>query len=282
MRKRLCLIHANCQAEPLITLLSGHPEFFRDYEIRYFANYLNQVPSDEELSRASLLLYQWLEESRWGEGASERLLARKGARCRAVCLPNFLFKGYWPFFSTQSSMDYGDLLLDQLIAKGLDRREIVHLYLHVDLGRYHDLGEMFAATMAREREKEEKWDIKAVGLVQRLYAKELLFSTVNHPGRKLCFTVASELLALLDYPRLGPEQLEAFGEPFPEFVQPIHPQVAEYHGLRFVDSRSAYPVYGAAMDIVEYVNHYVACAQSGEGDFIGYLRLVAEKRKAAH
>lgn len=157
--KTLCLIHANCQGEPLSALLSACPAFARTHEIVHVVNYTRAPVSEALLSQTGLFLYQPLGPV-WGEVASEALLARLPRGCRSVCLPNLLFKGYWPFHKSIGDFPYPDHFLEDLLARGLSKKEIVHIVLYTDLGRYYDLSAIFAEWERIEREKEQRWAIK--------------------------------------------------------------------------------------------------------------------------
>jgi hypothetical protein len=121
--------------------------------------------------------------------------------------------------------------------------------------------------------KERRWDADAVDLILGAYREEALFNTVNHPRRRLCLHVADGVLGRLGFEPLGEEETAGFGEPFPEFEQPIHPQVVDYLGLSFVDHDTRYFVYGSYKSFEEYVHCYLDCRLRGIEDFIGYLRL---------
>ena len=110
-RQELCLIHANCQGDPLAWLLAATPEFAVRYEVRRYTNFERELIPPEELARCTLFIYQHLGEH-WDEHASDRLLARVAPGALRCCIPNMLFKGYWPFWTNRSSMDFGDTFLD--------------------------------------------------------------------------------------------------------------------------------------------------------------------------
>ncbi len=274
MAKKRCLIHANCQGPPLTDLLRAHPEFGRDFEIAVYTNYTREHVPEQALASCALFLHQWLGPD-WGDVSSDALSAKLPRDCRTVCIPNLMFLGYWPFWSSARGFNYSDMYLDALLARGLNRKEIIHVYLYTDPGRCFDLDARFAEWLDREREKEQRWDIRMVDEVLSRYQKELLFNTINHPNRRLCLRTADELLRLLGFSPLPAEVKNAFAEPFDEFVLPIHPAVAAHHGLEFLETDAVFPVYGAAMDLAEYVSCYVECKLAGETDFISFLRLRA-------
>jgi hypothetical protein len=272
--KRLCLIHANCQGEPLVDLLGAHPDFSRDFETRHYVNYTRQPVPAEDLARCGLFLYQRLE-AHWGGLASDVLLAALPPGTPGRCLPPLCFQGYSPVWRSGRIIDYEDRFLEDLLARGLSDREIMHLYLHTDPARYYDLAAIFRDSEAREREKERHWDIRLTDFVRSRFRDEMLFHTVNHPGRTLCLMVAEAVLKRLGYPPLSTGVREAFPEPFAEFDLPVHPAVAAFQGLTFLSGHPRFPIYGRDMDLAEYVGCYLACRRLGETDFISFLRLRA-------
>ncbi|WP_353115077.1 WcbI family polysaccharide biosynthesis putative acetyltransferase [Nitratidesulfovibrio sp.] len=300
--RSLCLIHANCQGDPLAKLLAASPQFAARYEIRRYTNYLRERVAPAELSGCGLFLYQHLGE-KWDDHASDRLLSMVNPAARVLRLPNMLFTGYWPFWTNKSPMDFGDAFLDRLVSMGLGMAEILHVYLHGDIAAKYDLDAMLRASLDVERDKERGAGAEpgmvggdggsragrggsavpevipavvapTVELVEALWKQERLFATINHPNRRLVLHVAEGVLAALGMDPLPPAVREGFTDPYPEFELPIHPQVAAHHGLAFGGPDATYNIYGRRMTFEEYVRRYADCRLRGIDNFIGYLQLV--------
>lgn len=306
--RSLCLIHANCQGDPLAKLLAASPQFAARYEIRRYTNYLRERVAPAELSGCGLFLYQHLGE-KWDDHASDRLLSMVNPAARVLRLPNMLFTGYWPFWTNKSPMDFGDAFLDRLVSMGLGMAEILHVYLHGDIAAKYDLDAMLRASLDVERDKERGAGVESgmvggdggdggdggsragrdgsavpdgipavvaptVELVEALWKQERLFATINHPNRRLVLHVAEGVLAALGMDPLPPAVREGFTDPYPEFELPIHPQVAAHHGLAFGGPDATYNIYGRRMTFEEYVRRYADCRLRGIDNFIGYLQLV--------
>jgi len=279
--KPVLLVYANCQGESLSELLSLHPAVAADFSVRYHPNYTGLAVPEPDIRAAHLCLYQWLDPARWGRLSSDDLLAALPRGCRSLCLPNLLFKGYWPFWAHRPGFDYPDILLDKLLAMGLSDREILHLYLHADVSRFHDLPRIFAASLGpRERDQGEALGHPGRGpdrgpLPQRM--------AVRHPTTTretaLLLHLARETLNLLSLPPLPDSVAADFPEPFAEFELPIHPQVAALHKLPFLPENPTFAVYGTRLTLTEYVACYLDCRRRNVGDFIGYLRLAAEAKE---
>lgn len=301
--RSLCLIHANCQGDPLARLLAASPQFAARYEIRRYTNYLRERVAPAELSGCGLFLYQHLGE-KWDDHASDKLLSMVNPTARVLRLPNMLFTGYWPFWTNKSPMDFGDAFLDRLVSMGLGMAEILHVYLHGDIAAKYDLDAMLRASLDVERDKERGADVErgragcrdvdrgngaagrvlpggipavvapTVELVESLWKEERLFATINHPNRRLVLHVAEGVLAALDMDPLPPAVRDGFTDPYPEFELPIHPQVAAHHGLAFGGPDATYNIYGRRMTFDDYVRRYADCRLRGIDNFIGYLQLV--------
>lgn len=312
--RSLCLIHANCQGDPLAKLLAASPQFAARYEIRRYTNYLRERVAPAELSGCELFLYQHLGE-KWDDHASDRLLSMVNPAARVLRLPNMLFTGYWPFWTNRSPMDFGDAFLDRLVSMDLGMTEILHVYLHGDIAAKYDLDAMLRASLDVERDKERGAGVAAdaegdrgkvgghgvdrghegqgndaaghvlpggipavvaptVELVESLWKEERLFATINHPNRRLVLHVAEGVLAALGMDPLPPAVRDGFTDPYPEFELPIHPQVAAHHGLAFGGPDATYNIYGRRMTFEDYVRRYADCRLRGIDNFIGYLQLV--------
>ncbi|EPR44689.1 hypothetical protein dsx2_1317 [Desulfovibrio sp. X2] len=269
-----CLIHANCQGEPLARLLLAQPGFAARHRCGVVLNYTREEVPAEALSTCGLFLYQHLGPE-WGELSSAALLSRLPPGATSLCIPNLFFKGYWPLWTSAPDFDYSDVLLDALLERGLSRAQVLHLYLRTDPAKYCDLDALAAASLEHERRKEAHTPIKYVDLILCRYRKEHLFFTVNHPKKALLRHVADGVLAHLGLPPLSDAEAATVPEELGEIELPVHPAVASRFGLSFAAPDRLWEVYGRKMDFAEYAGHYVDCKLIGEKDFIGYLRVMA-------
>lgn len=254
-----CLLHANCQGEPLAHLLSLSPEFAARWAFDYWVNYTGAAVSDAALAQCSLFIYQYLGPQ-WGGNASEVLLAKLPAHAVAVQVPNLFFKGYWPLWTNESRMNFGDIYLDTLTDKGLRAAEAVHFCLKADLAKLYDLDAIVAESQALECQREAGSVIELVDFVAAHWREEQLFTTVNHPGPRLMLMVANAVLHALNLPPM-PEKVihENSISCDPHFHLAIHPAVARHFGLPFADENTRYPVYGRRMTYREYALCYADC-----------------------
>lgn len=270
--KKLCIVHANCQGDPLISYLQACPEFKHTYEVRQFVNYTHQPVPEVYLRQASVFLYQHLTDD-WADIASSKLLPKLSSRCATLCIPNMFSKHCWPFWFGPPDFVYGDTLLDSLIERGLNKSQILYLYCDSPLVLKQDLDSILEQSMAREKEKEAFTPIKYLDEVQSNFRHKRLFYTPNHPHRILTDKVGAYVLNFLGLPPLTPEQLAAQPLHYDECELPIHPRIAKYLGLEFVAPDAVYRIYKREKTFAQYVENYVDCKLLGESDFISYLLL---------
>ena len=285
MASPLCIIHANCQGDTLHHLLAATPAFAHAFEIKKYTNYLrDEIPLDD-FERCGLFLYQRLGDT-WGEHATPALLARLPRQAQALQIPNMFFNGYWPLWTNNTHMAYGDMLLEHLADLGLSASEILRVYLQGKISAMYDFAALMAASRQKEEAKEQGCLIQTLPLIDELWRREQLFYTVNHPGPRLSLLVADGVLRALGLGSVPMEVRRAFRALRDEFEQPLHPQVGRALGLPFATEQRLYAVHGSRMNFAQYAAAYVQCRlQEGKDavqDFVVYLHLLAEQKDATH
>ncbi|QJB55444.1 WcbI family polysaccharide biosynthesis putative acetyltransferase [Pseudodesulfovibrio sp. zrk46] len=271
MTKELCIVHANCQGEPLVERLMACPEFAAQYDCRLFTNYVREPVPDDVLGRCSLFLHQYLGP-KWNELASDVLIGKLPANARHLCVPNMFFTGYWPMWSGAGGFNYRCTHLDSYIDMGLSPEETVMLFLRSDVQSKYDLPGLVEASLKRERERESHTPIKYVHVIEEEFGSRRLYNTVNHPGPRLMNHAAKGILEHLGMTPPPAEAFDALGDPFPEFEQPINPKVGAFFGWDFATPETKYNIYGRKMTYARYVANYVEARSKGVTDFIGYLQ----------
>lgn len=260
-------------------MLRASAAFNSAYRIVLYTNYTRERISPRDLSECSVFLYQYLDDT-WEELASRELLQRLSPSAHALQIPNLFFKGYWPFWTSHGPIDFGDSFLNRLIDEGAPKSAVLKLYLHNDINKFIDLQAALEETVAIERQKEAHTCIKYVDYLLRLWKKQMVFLSVNHPGQCLLIHVAQGILDALSLPPLTEQEISLVGlqDAFPsyaDFELPVHPQVAAFHGLDFGGPQQTYAVFGRRMTFEHYISRYIDCRLSGlDGEFIGYLQLV--------
>ena len=273
--KRLCILHANCQGDPLAFLLAASPAFSALYSIRRFVNYRRDPIPDDLLANCSLFLFQPLGDA-WDELATSRLAGRLPRDARCLQIPNMFFKGYWPFWTNTGPLDFGDSFLDRLAEQGLSKAEAIHVYLRGKLETKFDLDAIAAATLERERDKERAAAIKTADFVAAHWRERQLFTSVNHPVPELLIRVADGILAAIHLPPVPETARRACPPCDADFDLPIHPAVGRHFGLPFVSEQRQYNIFGHPMTFAQYAARYMDCRLSGLDNFIAYLHLAKE------
>lgn len=270
MNKQRCIVHANCQGEPLIERLKLCPEFAETYDCTLYTNYIREEVPETALKESTLFLYQYLGPE-WGALSSQALLQKLSGNATSLCIPNMFFTGYWPTWYDKPGFNHRCSHLDELIDLGLPEEETAVLYLRADVARKFDLPGLLKRTLELERTRETHTPVKYLDLIIELHGKQRLFNTVNHPGSLLMNHAAKGILKQLGFEPPTDDRLEALGEPFPEFEQPINPQVAAFFGWDFATKDTLYEVYGRKMTFARYAANYIMARQAGVTDFIDYL-----------
>ena len=80
-------------------------------------------------------------------------------------------------------------------------------------------------------------------------------------------------LGLPGLPKMTSQNYIRFGDPYPEFALPIHPQVAAFHGLAFAGPDTRYEVFGKQKTFEQYINNYIDCRVHGLDPFVVYLHV---------
>ena len=271
MGKELCIIHANCQGEPLIKRLTACPEFSGRYKCLLVTNYTREPLPDETLEKCALFLYQHLGPG-WNDLASQVLLDKLPPTAQHLCIPNMFFKGYWPLWSGKVGFDYRCSHMDEIISKGLPPEETIMFLLHSNVAAWYDLPVLMEETIELERNRAAHTPIQYLDFMIENYGTEQLFNTINHPRAALINHVAKGILTELGFELPDDATLNAIGEPFPEFEQPINPKVAKFFGWNFGGSDALYEIYGRKMNFARYVANYVVARRDKVSDFIGFLQ----------
>lgn len=266
MAKELCLIHANCQGDALRELLAASPGFLDRFEIRHLRNYEKKALDQGLLDRAAIFLHQYLTE-KWGEISTGQVLERVSANCQSICIPNCMFKGYWPFWEHRPDViEFYDGFLEKLIAMDLETAPLLGLYRRAHPALAGDVEKMAADSLARERSKERHTPIKYVDLIEERWREEQLFLTINHPAPPLLVHIAQEVLRLLDLAPIPQAFAREYVSPHNEFWQPIHPAAGKRLGLPFASANRLYPCFGRDRTHEQYTLIYLACRRNGFAD----------------
>ena len=107
------------------------------------------------MSQCALFLYQRLAP-KWGDISSEQILPRLPKNCQTIEIPNLFFKGYWPFWTSKTSINFGDSLLESLLERGLNPEEALHVYLRATPGLMGDVAAVAEESLRRIKNRVER------------------------------------------------------------------------------------------------------------------------------
>ncbi|GHV52098.1 hypothetical protein FACS1894206_00260 [Deltaproteobacteria bacterium] len=272
--KKQCLLHANCQGEPLAELLRLSSDFCKNWDITHYTNYIKEPVPAAALQNCDFFIYQNLD-AKWGELASASMLERLNPQAERFCMPTMFFKGCWPFWTSQSPINFGDAILNQLIDAGAGKPEILKIYLRGNIGNFVDLRANLESTFTQEEEKEKQCDLRTVPLVRELWQREMLFYTCNHPAKRLLALLANTLLKRLGLKELPESVIKEYEPEYAEFELPVHPQLAEFFAMRYARAGYEFRIFKRRMDFGRYISRYIDCRLQGmDKDFIGFLQVV--------
>jgi hypothetical protein len=269
-----CIIYANCQGSYISHLLRMHPSFSRDFEIQYYVNYQDQVPSCEELRGADLFIYQPLS-SKHRNAATDYLLQYLPDKCIRISISYLTCDLYWPFSLTPDPRNkisseypfgpfpYGDTFVLDRLADGVAESSVWKQYV---LG-HHLTDEQIYATLAtsyyaRQKDLDSRRDQKIADYVMDNYKTKRLFDTPNHPSAELAVFQVRDILEKCGY---GSDihALDRAGE-YADFMAyslnqvPIHPVAAEKGGFLFgANYYTSYQFWGKQCTFPEYAAGYI-------------------------
>lgn len=271
-----CILHANCLGDLLRPLLERVPAFSRLFSIQQFTNYAGDEIPESVSDQCHLYLYQYLAP-KWGKLSTEQMLARLPASCIKIELPNFLFKGYWPFWQPGSQIiDFCNKFIEDLLHRDLSAEEVLHLYLRGDPNLFGDIANDVQNVLLQLKNNEIGKPIPYSHIIANHWQNEQLFLTVNHPGKRLIFHVVACILQLLDLGALPDDVKQSYVHPYGDFWQPIHPAVGEALQLPFVSLTRRYRIFKNMLTHKQYTMCYLACRKHGEKNLLGMLRDLPE------
>ncbi len=252
-----CVIIANCQGEILSKTLKKHIEFNNNWEIEYFANFMEPQIANSTLESCDLLIYQQLGES-FGDLSEASLLAKIGSHTKTLVLPNLMNFHLWP--TAKWNIEYGpiwiDTYFDEIISRELGLEESVYVIMKTDFAKIFDLEQMMKKSLQREFEKNYPWRKEILSFIEENWKKYQIFTTPSHPANDLI-----EFLANLIFNELGYKKLK-FDKNYAllcdrGYFLPIHPFFIKYYNLKWINADTKFPVFNNTLTYLEYVSTYV-------------------------
>lgn len=265
-------IYANCQT----TLIQAHLNLSEEFRQRYKYEALprNYVAIQQELeipedviSRTKLLIYQPLDNQKYGVRSSEYLKNQVSDDCVCVSFPYVYFQGYWPENTKNpenqkskqfpfGKFPYGDLNIIDMIAKGYDAARIISELEQENFYQVDYVRQNFLQTLSELVKRETETDLKISKFIQDNYQAVRLFHAPNHPANIIGLELANQILE-----RLGMAPISQIypQEKFANYQLPIYPSTIQLLDLKFAEKRSKYTVTftDKHLNFQGYLNNYI-------------------------
>ena len=257
-----CLVSANCQGVPLLQQLLAFKPFKKSYCPEYYINFKKQTIPLEKLQTCNILIYQKLGAS-WGELSEEYLLAHVSPKAKVICMPNIFNKTLWPISKETGDLanPYTETYIDELIERHLSLEEILYLVKKADFAEHYDLADNYKKSMEIERKKGYAHCQEICDCIEESFSKIQLFTTFNHPYGSLLNLAAKAVLEEIGYRGISDCLIPGITCD-DTYYMPIHPSVAKFFHLSFIDENTKYPVYGHMLTYYEYIAGYVLARQN--------------------
>ncbi len=189
---------------------------------------------------------------------------------KQVRFPSLFLKWYWPFHYIDESrhvaepgfpdgrFPYGDRLITRLLAEDNDLTTIAARYLSFDLTRLVNL-ERFREIALREiRLNDKNSDISAEKLLADTAQCQRAFSALNHPNPVVLQRMVQQIV-LITTNRIDQVEPESFAETDEILGHqeiPIHPEIAKFFSLPWVQPSTKWRYGSEDLTIEEYVFAY--------------------------
>jgi hypothetical protein len=274
---RNLIIFGNCQAGALLFLARQMPEIADNWHICYHeiwpdAERLKQYTS--ELKDADILLLQDI-----GEWRTHPLRDSIPNHVRVIRYPLLYVGALWPLdaylFGDDDEMvkikaahpasdgeflfGFRDGLLARLREETPNPEERYRRYLKLDYPGVPDIARCAEYEEARLLRDDRRLGYEIGKFIVGHYRTERLFHAIVHPAAPLVEVMAQQVFRkaglVTDTERIPP-----FEDYFGRIQVPVHPQVIQTLGLRWVDEASEYNVADRKYTFEQYVRGYISCA----------------------
>ncbi len=293
-RRTPCVLFLTCVGAGPKYFLQLSDDFRRRYRILpYMFNDIKLLPDllpvvEEELAQRPLLIYHdpdclpYLGQYR---ERYDQFVERIPPEVTRISIPQPGFSPFWPFhcgdprnadndrprnrFGGMPVFPYGDTYVLRLLKEGLPPEEVIERYLAADVSSAVDLDRLLRSALTMLERQDRAGPVKVTDYVADNFRSRMLFQTVNHANNRLFLYVANQVLGLLDCAPVPEQVLDTITEVV-ERPMPVHPSLARYFGVGYIDENSRYPVDDVRnLTFAEYIRDYVYFANGlfnyGEG-----------------
>jgi hypothetical protein len=236
-----------------------------EYEIIYRPVHLRQIPSEKEIEKCGIFLYQYID-GRWDELASHKMLKRIPSKCISIQLPKLSSHIYWPYFYRPKVKEsswcepcdqfpyYEKFILERL-DDGFSADAAVGEYLEHDIAKVIDLDRKIVENKRYLANSKNCSDLNLNYLIFDKLGERCFFASPNHPLKWLLIEEANMILERLGFKRIEEEVANEHVQDW-EFYLPIHPSIIQYFSLAAPTTDTRYRMHGIERTFEEYIWAY--------------------------
>jgi len=269
-RRRLCIIHANCQGETLREMLLRCKSFSQSFYLVSFPNFSGKPPSPEVLGRCLLFAHQRIDP-KWGASATAVLETYLPPECRKVVLPKLSWRVFWPFSTDHlqhglppiAGHSVGDVGLIDLLRRGVPPEKAAQIYADTDFAKITDLDALLEGNLAYLARRDNAVDVDVSDEIKGTFRRRKPFNGIRHPVHAVLFRIRDAVLQAAGCP--VPDNRAHFD--LPELASrkqiPIHPSVACHFGLAYGSEHEVYALGDRQVTYSQWLREYAAALHAG-------------------
>lgn len=258
----LICVYANCQGEGLISLLRASPQL-ADTDFVYLRAWLKERPTDDQISRCSLLLYQ----TSFGLPA---FLAELPVGARSMVIPLVSNAVFWPYAFDRPEepvgwrYPYGDRHIAARVRRGEDPEQVAKSYFQANLAAEIDLDRLLVLEEKKWRQIDAASDIEIADLLVAELLRQQLFFTPDHPTDVVLFHLANQIVGKLGLDALAQPDWNTHRHSLRNVELPVHPVIAQHFKLEWAQREKKYPMFGGWIE------------RTAQAYYESYARMLAE------
>lgn len=253
--KSVVIFYTNCQGQGLIKLLADHPGF-RDHELVFLTAWQHVSPSEEQIARCRVLIYQ----NSFGAPA---FLEQLGSEVIKIRIPLITCAFMWPFTFDRPNENvgwrfpYGDRQLIAKMREDISPETVAADYFLENLGRQINLNRLFDLELQKWGKYDLESDVQIGGFLKDNIFIQRLFLTPDHPTDVVMVELANQLLEKLGLPRIDIQDRDGAQHALSGTEVPVHPSIIRHFDLPYLAADHRYPLWGGSKSL-DTLSYYVS------------------------
>lgn len=233
MKKKLCLVYANCQGRGIETFLNKAAEFRDQFNIHRLdvVDHVKQgIPVPEDVfSKADIFIHQPIKDIH-GKSSTDYLKKFLPAHCEIFSFPYIYNSALWPMYSEAGEVIGKESVLD-LFSRGCSLEKVVEMLFNQQID--FRFSERFEKSVAILRDKEAETNIRVSDFILANIRTRKLFLTQNHPTSAVFIHCVNQINDMLGLPRvLDSEDIMPNETGLPD-CWPASPYEVEFYGYEY-------------------------------------------------